>query len=176
MSTLLCRLRAYGWVQEENHFHLYLDTNCAGITIRKDLTAWGLEGNKSYSLSELTEQYPIEYLAYMMKEGEPEWFNIPQSALDEALKYLAEFKDKKKKSRNLISTMLAMLSSQSKDICSKDRRSALIFIGESILKYLLSNNLPINKNRIYDTSMSIYLNFVPSSIPHYLYSVFEKET
>lgn len=176
MCSMLHRLKAYGWVNEEDHYHLYLDTTCSTKTIRNDLNDWGLYGNPMFSVSELDEQYPIAYLAYMMKHSDPVWYNVPLEILDEAKVYQAEFKLKKKESKSLCSTMLAMLSSQKEDICSKDRRSALLIIGDATVKYLLSSNRPINRNRILDISMSVYLNLVPSSIPHYVYSIFEKET
>lgn len=176
MCSLLHRLKAYGWVHEEDHYHLYLDTTCSTKTIRNDLNDWGLSGNPMFSVSELDEQYPIKYLCYMMKHADPVWFNVPEEILEEARACDAEFRSKKKKSKSLCSTILAIMSSQKEALLSKQRKDALAIIGTEIINYLLTNNLAINRNRVYDTSLFVYLTFNPSSIPHYVYSIFEKET
>lgn len=71
------------------HMHWYIEMSMSSENLRKGLRDLGLKGNKSYSLKDLDERYPIEYLAYMMKskgffliEGD-----IPESVLDAAREY-----------------------------------------------------------------------------------------
>lgn len=98
---------AYAYVMEglhtENpHTHMFLKTQVKEKTLRARLRKLGLKGNKSYSLKELEDEYPIEYLAYMMKEKTPVWNNIPDDVKEQANahqdKVVTEIK-KKKESR-----------------------------------------------------------------------------
>lgn len=85
------------------HVHYYIHmfeekTNPLRQYIRKYIG----KGNGIYSLKELDEEYPVEYLAYVLKDGEIKSENISQEVLDKAKEYdisvKASIKDKKAKS------------------------------------------------------------------------------
>lgn len=105
--TVLKDVPSYAYVVEGSltdnpHVHFYLELDPLSLklpALRARLRTLGLKGNGGYSLKTLDERCPIEYLAYMLKEGDVTWFNIPQDIIDEAkaydLKVKAEMKEKK---------------------------------------------------------------------------------
>lgn len=98
---------AYAYVIEgalstNPHVHLFLlyPPDHKSATLRARLRKVAGSGNKSYSLKRCEEEYPIEYLAYMMKEGKVTWNNVPQDKIDEAvahdMRVKSEMVEKKK--------------------------------------------------------------------------------
>ncbi len=70
--------------------------------IRKKIRALAeyQSGNRFYSLTKC-EEFPIEYLAYLMKEGPLTYFNIPQDIQDKVSAYQFEKKKAFKKKKKL---------------------------------------------------------------------------
>lgn len=93
------------------HVHFLLHTTKQAQTIRKYLKGTGYEGNKYYSISHAEEEWPVEYLAYMLKqrdEPEPNIFDydysaVPAKVLKKIEKYnaqvQAEIEEKKAKKK-----------------------------------------------------------------------------
>lgn len=90
---------------ENPHYHFFFQTDLTGHAIRARLKALGLAGNTDYSMKKLTEQYPIEYLAYVTKLGHYT-STLPKDILANAIahdqKVKEEMKDKKKKKQTTV--------------------------------------------------------------------------
>lgn len=95
-----------GSMTENPHIHLLLTTTVKEKTLRARFRKLGLKGNGGYSMKEMTEEFPLEYMAYMMKEGKPEWINFPPEKIEEAIahdmKVKAEMKLKKESRKGVI--------------------------------------------------------------------------
>lgn len=98
-----------GKKEEHPHYHIYLVSDKKEDTIRNQLRklSKSSKGNKLYSLVKLSHEencYAIEYLAYMLKEGDFTNVQIPDSVIVEARAYddqvKKELKEKKEKKKN----------------------------------------------------------------------------
>lgn len=107
-----CYAYAYvleGKMTDNPHVHFYLYTMVKDATLRKRLRNLKLSGNKSYSLKELGEKDPIEYFAYMMKEGTPVWHNIDAKVISDSADYNKKVRDSIKKTKEAKKTILQQL-------------------------------------------------------------------
>lgn len=86
---------------ENPHYHLFLKTHMKMPAMRATLRKHNLRGNASYSLKKIDEEWPVEYLAYMMKEGDFTYTNIPEDIVEQFTEYDKKVKqqiaDKKKR-------------------------------------------------------------------------------
>lgn len=87
-------MRCTEGLPDNPHYHYYFQSTKRPPVLRKALRGMGLKGNGMYSLKEVdAEEPPLEYLAYMMKEDyEYVVRNLPQSLMDEAVKYQKKMK------------------------------------------------------------------------------------
>lgn len=94
----LCSIENEG--TENVHTHSYIETYQKEATIRNAIRKSYGSGNGTYSMKELTEEKPIEYLAYCVKEKKYK-HNLNQELVDKALEYdLKIKKDMKEKKEN----------------------------------------------------------------------------
>lgn len=95
------------------HFYFEVDKSAA---VRTKLRALGLKGNSSYSLKELDERYPIEYIAYLLKQGRFTNSGVPgdiiQQASDYDSKVKAQMKDKKESRKKAIDRIIDLLDKE----------------------------------------------------------------
>lgn len=85
------------------HFHLYIETNSKQATIRNYVRKNFGGGNGSYSMKNC-EETPVEYIAYMMKQGQYRT-NLDEEIIETARKHDLKVKDeikKKKESKKTI--------------------------------------------------------------------------
>lgn len=91
--------------EENTHCHAYLETNTKEATLRNVLRKKFGSGNGVYSMKNLSEQYPIEYLAYCIKEKNYE-HTLPNEIILKAIehdkKVKEEIKEKKKSRRTIL--------------------------------------------------------------------------
>lgn len=85
---------------ENYHTHFLIQTDLTTHAIRARLKKINLSGNEDYSLVKLKEQYPVEYLAYLIK-GKEYVSTLPDDVLQTAISYdtqvKTELKERKKK-------------------------------------------------------------------------------
>lgn len=103
-SNVFCYVREK--LDNNPHAHFYIESTTKEHTMRKHIREkLGLKGNGSYSLKQV-EKDPIAYLAYMMKEGEPQFVNISSEVIDESISYndvvKNSIKEKKEKKKSMI--------------------------------------------------------------------------
>lgn len=100
-------LIAFEGTETENpHCHGYIETETKQATIRLNIRKRFGGGNGSYSLKALDEQFPLEYLAYMIKDGEFINHGVPEAVLVKAkehdIKVKKEMKEKKLARRTVL--------------------------------------------------------------------------
>jgi len=102
------------------HMHAYLELNKTTKTCRNHLRALGLKGNASYSLTELDERYPLEYIAYMMKEGKFTNSGIPEDIIELAKQHNDKVKTEIKKKKEERKTLLQKVENYVVETLKKD--------------------------------------------------------
>lgn len=136
------------------HMHVYLEVSKLGATLRMALRNLGLKGNASYSLKECDERYPLEYLSYIMKEGQ--WTNegIPEDIISQAKdhddKVKREMKEKKAKRIPTIDKIIELCEPKWLEYIEGYHRE----IKRVILQYHIDNGLLVRKFALmsyYDT-------------------------
>lgn len=149
------------------HSHWYIELEHPAI-FRKRLRDLGLKGNASYSLKECDERYPIEYLAYMLKEGEFIQNGIPDDQLASATYYNKkvqdEIKEKKEKKKNLRQKL--------EELCLENGLTGRKAIAVAIVQYHIENDLLIREFQIKAYVDTLYLKFNPNEIGNWCYEKF----
>ncbi len=137
--------RAYCYVVEKldtnPHIHFYLETLVRNPALRKRIRLLVGSGNKSYSLKRV-EKYPIEYLAYLLKEGKPTYVNIPDGVIKDSHVYNTRVREEIKAKK------AAKLSKA--DIITKLMSEAKIpfhipYVTQYVLNYYKKFSLPIRE-------------------------------
>lgn len=102
------------------HCHGLIVTTAKQATIRSNLRKSFGSGNGSYSMKELDEEYPLEYLAYLVKEGDYYNSGVPDDLLQKAIEYdkdvKAQMKEKKASRRTVLEKLEERLSSVLVDV------------------------------------------------------------
>lgn len=99
----------YLWCKEDwdthPHIHCFFHTLKTGQCMRKYIRLNFGRGNETYKLSAVEEEYPVELLAYYLKQSDYKSEGIPAAILDEAIQYdlkvKEEFKERKAKKASL---------------------------------------------------------------------------
>lgn len=134
------------------HLHGYFESTVNKNTIRTKFQRLGLVGNKAYSLKEI-ELDPIEYLAYLYKEGTPTWKNGPSQELEKEIQTYDKavkqsMKDKKRSKESIMEQLRQHIAPHVEEIFKKEVPSnqphALhSTIRRMVLDYYVDNELTI---------------------------------
>lgn len=92
------------------HMHVYLEMSATSQNFRLKLRGLKLSGNKDYSLKEVEDRYPIEYLAYMMKEGHFTSYNLPEDIITQVTDYNERVKEEIKEKKANKRTQLEIVT------------------------------------------------------------------
>lgn len=168
------------------HLHAYFESVVNKNTIRTKFQRLGLVGNGAYSLKEI-EIDPIEYLAYMCKEGIPNWKNGPSEELkkeietyDKAVKQ--SMKDKKKSKESIMEQLRQHIAPHVDIIFKKETPQSQPHILHStirrmVLDYYVDNELTIRAFSIQSQVDTLFAYFSKLASPslvdrftEYLYS------
>lgn len=154
------------------HVHIYMETTTKQMTIRKHLRELGLKGNGSYSLKE-TEQNPIEYLAYMMKEGQVINKGIPEDVMENATVYnkkvQEDLKQKKDNKKRVLQLLLERVPTSDESGLQPDKYDELV--AKIILEYHIEKQLLLSIPRLktYYETVKLYKN--PFLLGRYVYDI-----
>lgn len=137
---------------ENHHTHFLFQTDLTTHAVRARLKKIGLCGNEDYSLVKLKEQYPIEYIAYLVKGGEY-ISTLPVSVLEEGKQYDARVKSEMKESKKEKKTFLRRLEEGFPE-WHKNRYSLAIECpwnyDEHVMEYIMEMHLEEGKSiRVY---------------------------
>lgn len=139
--STMCKDYSYvfekGKQEEKPHYHFYLLTDFKNDTMRtkiRKLTG-SKKGNKLYSLVklEVEETYAIEYLAYMMKEGEVKYIGKwSEEIKDEARCYdekvKMEIKEKKENRKSRYKKILIAFEEKFPSLDNVDCNAVIMFV------------------------------------------------
>jgi hypothetical protein len=165
---------AYAYVYETGktkdnpnpHLHAYLETDVPSSTLRSRIRTRGLSGNKCYSLKKV-EQHPLEYLAYMRKENEIHYHNIPQSVIEASIDYDNKVREEMKKAKEAKKKVIEVLDGYVPEYKHDEtergdtRRSYLSHIMQHLVEYHKEHNKIINPNQIQNYAITILLRREP---------------
>lgn len=141
------------------HVHFFLRREEKSIpALRVRLTSLGLEGNASYSIKKLKEEYPIEVLAYILKGGTYRT-NLPKKLIETALshdsKVKTDMKDRQKKQASVLGDCVEIC----KNLCwsGPDELSRCRDVADAIVKYHMERGLTLRRYQlkvVYDTVLT----------------------
>lgn len=142
------------------HCHLYIHLLCKQATIRNRIRKDFGGGNGSYSLKEVDEEYPMEYLAYLVKEGDyVHSDNFPQDKLSSALVYDLRKKKQMKDAKSNRLPVWKKILEECKDIeYNNDTRQE---ISKRIVAYHYKNEILIRRFALKSYLDTIYLKLFP---------------
>lgn len=135
---------------ENPHVHFFLSTLSKEATIRSNLRSLGLKGNGSYSLKELDEEFPIEYLAYLGKEGRGEYVGFLKEEINVAQAHDAKVKLSIKEKKENKKTVLEKLDLY----VGKEMKEQDVMV--KLVEYHIEHRLPIRRFQLqayFDTLM-----------------------
>lgn len=149
------------------HIHAYLETNTKGPTLRASIRKYFGGGNGSYSLK-TTEEDPLEYIAYIIKDGRYEEENIDPELLTRALEYdrkiKAEIKEKKANRRTTLQKIedryFSDIVGDGPYILSKlDQHVTPSYIAESVVSYYKEEGILIRKFMLVSLVQTLCLKY-----------------
>ena len=145
------------------HCHAYLETLVKQATIRAAVVKVYGSGNSSYSLKELDEQYPLEYLAYCLKENNYK-HTLPQDIIDKAKEHnklvKAGMADKKAKRR----TQLQCIEDEyfSTQLAPGGACYDKQYVCDSVVQYYENSGILVRKFMLVSLCQTLCLKYVPS--------------
>jgi hypothetical protein len=134
---------------ENPHIHVWFSTITKSGTMRVHWRKLSGGGNGGYSMKE-TDNRPIEYLAYMMKEGKIVWYNIPEDIIQESTVYQAKVKAEmkaKKEAKVPMWKKIYMLYLNSEEYRTVEREDFGLWssVQRFVVKYHIENEILIRR-------------------------------
>lgn len=145
---------------ENPHCHFYVELSKTSVTLRNKLKALGLRGNASYSLKSLDERYPIEYLAYIVKQSRWKNHGVPQDVLELALAHDLKVKEQMAEKKLSRRTQLQKIEDACKFSELKDPPSADCIIKAVVAYYKESGTL-VREFQLVAISQTLALKYSP---------------
>lgn len=171
-----------GSLTDNPHIHFYGRSITKSLsTIRQRLTKkLHLKGNGSYSLKMNKEEFPIEYLAYMLKENdwitENQFHNIPEEVLKSVVDHKTEYVkiEKAKGKKSVVQKLIDYCQERMESHVLKydvdirfQSNASLPLIVRWIVDYHLENDLIVRDHQIMAYSRTIMLRLNPDSVSDY---------
>lgn len=142
------------------HCHVYLKLLCKQATFRNRIRQDFGKGNGSYSLKELKEEYPLEYLAYVVKERDYKYSsNFPNDVISKSLTYDDKVKREKKEKKKDRLPVWKKIMLECKDL--EYDRDAYRKIAERVVEYHLTNEILVRRFALKSYTDTIYLQMFP---------------
>ena len=141
------------------HLHFYIETTTKEPTIRSNLRKLGLSGNGSYSLKSLDSQYPTEYIAYMIKEGDYTCKNIPDSVIEDAKVFNSKVKEEIKLKKQAKKTQLQCVEEYVHSLGKDCTRFGLSSWLRCVLMYYKDSGILVREFQIIAISQTLYLKY-----------------
>lgn len=103
-----------GWedlLTDNPHCHAFAHSLTKVSTLRSNFRKLTGGGNGNYSCPEMLDEYPIEYIAYILKQNDNFYHLFPQEIVDKAkvydLQVKKEIKEKKKSKQTILDQIIA---------------------------------------------------------------------
>lgn len=148
------------------HAHFYLATSTKKEAIRVELRKLALRGNRDYSFSTLDEQYPIEYLGYLMKEGNFHSVGIPDEIICSARLHMERIQSEQKTKRRKthVDRIIDLIEPADRRTIDEDGLrtiQSLELVSTYILRYHLDNDLLLRKTQVLTYLINIVARLDP---------------
>lgn len=156
---------------EKEHYHYFLITENQN-PLRQFIQNNIGKGNGFYSLKRLDEEYPIEYLSYLLKEdNQAVWCNIPDEIKENTKHYASTIREtiKTVRKEGKISQIRKYIIQ--KYIGLPKNKQQLV---EEIVQYHLDNRLIINYNQILNYTVSLLVEEDPGYKKQFIQKLLEK--
>jgi len=150
-----------------------LETTTKEATLRKNLRELGLKGNGSYSLKEVDES-PIEYIAYMMKEGQFYNCGISQEVIDKSRLYDIEVKKEIKSKKESKKTQLQRIEAYvSERLRSNGGVQVITFAGwiRHVIEWFKDEGTLFREFQVVSLAQTLFLKNNPEGVKvleHYI--------
>lgn len=149
------------------HIHAYFESDTPKATIRAAIRRkWG-DGNRNYSLKELDEELPLEYVSYCCKDGDYHYKNIDKEFIDDCLSRNEEIQreiKEKKKSRK--TTLQQIEHEYFQDVdehnVKNDEYITKEYVVDSVLNYYKTKNVLIRRFMIVSLCQTLCIKYVNS--------------
>lgn len=149
-------VRSFEHIDEENqHYHYYVETTCSAVSIRQYIRKYIGKGNGVYSLKELDEARPMEYLSYILKDDtNAVWCNLPMELKDEAEAYSKqvknEIKEKKKRKQGRLELLLEYMEG-----CEKDKNK----VAKEVYYYFKNKGMAPSSHLVQNYTWAVCLHY-----------------
>lgn len=148
------------------HCHGLFSTTSKPATIRSNLRKKFGSGNGSYSMKELDEEYPLEYIAYIIKEGDYEIHNIPPEIIERAKAHDIQVKKEMKEKKSQRKTILKQIEEKYFSKCEKGVIDGTYvmkeFVVEKVLEFYQESGGLVRQFQIVAICQTLCLKYVNS--------------
>lgn len=144
------------------HFHFFFNSNRKPRTLRKYISDTFGKGNSVYSLSETEEDYPLEYIAYLFKDGTPIYNKeFPKDVIKQSseLSQTIESDKKRKKTKNTFNSIIDKYFPPDSEILKHDLWWNSSYVISSVIEYHIDNGILIREFSIVSLIQTILLKF-----------------
>lgn len=145
--------REVGSATSKTHYHLYIETLTEAATLRLNIRKRFGSGNSNYSMKK-TEKDPVEYISYIIKDGEYETHNIEDSFFSECqnydLKVKNEIIEKKAKKSSRQNIMFSYIDEKILEYPFQNEEYEVLRsrIAKALIQYYIQENLLIRNFQI----------------------------
>lgn len=151
------------------HYHYYISMTSSAVSVRQYIRANIGKGNGVYSLKKLDEEFPPEYLAYLVKEDkETIWYKMPEGLKEKAIAYDLKVKEDLSKKGKKPAWKKA-------EEYVKERFGNVPFnesqIVEAVIDYYLENDMMIRKFLIIDIVQTILVSNNPKYKQNFIQNI-----
>lgn len=167
-----------GQSSENPHCHGFFATTTKPATIRSNLRKQFGTGNGSYSMKELDEDYPLEYIAYIIKEGDYIEHNMPPEILVKAKEHdtqvKLELKAKKEKKKTVLAQIDEKYFSDAVNGILDDNFITKEYVVDKVLEYYRESKGLIREFMIVSICQTLCLKHVRSYERYFKNRILEK--
>lgn len=152
-----------GVLTENPHMHFFMKTVDKIETVRQRIKRLGLSGNGGYSCKACSDEYPIELLSYMMKEGQPFFWCIPEEILEQARNRQEEFLQQKKTRKEKEPTWKEIMRSLPLELKESVYDDSFdVTLCKYIIDYYIEREMVVRRSLIMAYVDTITLHLAPS--------------
>lgn len=167
---------------ENPHVHGYFETTTKQLTIRARIRKFFGSGNGIYSLKELDEIFPFEYIAYILKDGDYQLKGVTEEEIQKAKEFNIEVKKQIKEKKAKKRTQLQVLDDKFHEqytkegeyyIDSEGRIPTQESIVTMIVQYYLDEKKLFRQFQIVSLSQTLSARYVPSYKSTYIQKIYQ---
>lgn len=141
------------------HCHAYVETNTKQATIRNAIRKQYGAGNGSYSMKSLDEKYPIEYLAYCIKEKNYR-HTLPESLIKQAKEYDFKIKKEMKEKKEARKTILQKMDEEF-DLANQEIITEMDIVYK-VIDYYKRNGILVRQFQMVSQVQTLLLKYDPN--------------